>query len=91
MDRVFFAEDFWWIVDFKTAEPKPGEALTAFLEHEVGRYRSQLDQYRSALAALLIDQPDRFETPAATVAPSKTALYFTALAHLETLPSPPLD
>ena len=91
MDRVFFNEDCWWIVDFKTAEPKPGEALAVFLEHEVGRYRGQLDQYRSALAALLSDQPNRFENPAAAGAPSKTALYFTALAHLETLPSPPLD
>ena len=86
MDRVFFNEDCWWIVDFKTAEPKPGEALAVFLEHEVGRYRGQLDQYRSALAALLSDQPNRFENPAAAGAPSKTALYFTALAHLETLP-----
>ena len=86
MDRVFFDEDCWWIIDFKTAEPDPSEAFEDFFEQEVRRYRDQLEQYRSALSALLSDQPNRFGSTAVTTAPIKTALYFTALAHLETLP-----
>jgi ATP-dependent exoDNAse (exonuclease V) beta subunit len=86
MDRVFFSEDCWWIIDFKTAEPDSGEALEDFFEQEVRRYRDQLEQYLSALSALLSDQPNRFGSTAVATAPIKTALYFTALAHLETLP-----
>ena len=85
MDRVFFYRDSWWIVDYKTAEPNPNQAVADFVTQEVSRYRGQLDQYSRALSALLSDQPERFESSASTTAPIKTALYFTALPRLETL------
>ena len=85
MDRVFFSRDSWWIVDYKTAEPDPNQAVADFIAQEVSRYRGQLDQYSSALSALLSDRPERFESSASSKAPIKTALYFTALPLLETL------
>ena len=87
MDRIFFSRDSWWIVDYKTAEPDLNQAVSDFIAQEVSRYRGQLDQYSRALSALLSDQPERFESSASTKAPIKTALYFTALPRLETLPT----
>ncbi|MEC8492997.1 MAG: UvrD-helicase domain-containing protein [Pseudomonadota bacterium] len=87
MDRIFFSRDSWWIVDYKTAEPDLNQAVSDFIAQEVSRYRGQLDQYSRALSALLSDQPERFEGSASTTAPIKTALYFTALPRLETLPT----
>ena len=87
MDRVFFSRDSWWIIDYKTAEPDPNQAVTDFIAQEVGRYRGQLDQYSSALSALLSDRPEHFESSASSTARIQTALYFTALPLLEPLPT----
>ena len=87
MDRVFFYRDSWWIVDYKTAEPNPNQAVADFVSQEVSRYRGQLDQYSSALSLLLSDRPENFESSAMSTSPIKTALYFTGLPLLKALPT----
>ncbi|MEL7044543.1 MAG: 3'-5' exonuclease, partial [Pseudomonadota bacterium] len=69
LDYVFQDESTreFWIVDYKTAEPRPDETPEAFAFAQEERYRAQLETYRSALRA----------TGAETV---RCALYFTALA-----------
>ena len=84
-DRLFRSEDAWWIVDFKTSEPAPGQPQPAFLAEEVLRYRPQLERYREALSALIQQRPETFTAPPNQNLPIKTALYFTALAHFEEL------
>ena len=74
-DRVFFAEDCWWIVDFKTAEPNLAKR-DDFLEHEVGRYRCQLVNIRRPSSVK--DQPNRFETPQPQSAVKNGALFHCA-------------
>ena len=57
------------MVDFKTAIPRDGCDLDAFIGAELGRYRPQLERYGSVVSALF-GQPVRL------------ALYFTALPRL---------
>ncbi|GAB5449862.1 MAG: UvrD-helicase domain-containing protein [Halioglobus sp.] len=51
IDRSFIdsTDDVRWIVDYKTSQPAPGEALQAFLLREATHYREQLLIYREAL------------------------------------------
>ena len=51
LDRTFVDDGKRWIVDFKTSQHQGGD-LQAFLDSEVARYRSQLERYAAALAAV---------------------------------------
>jgi ATP-dependent exoDNAse (exonuclease V) beta subunit len=51
LDRTFVDDGKRWIVDFKTSQHQGGD-LRAFLDSEVARYRSQLERYAYALAAI---------------------------------------
>jgi ATP-dependent exoDNAse (exonuclease V) beta subunit len=58
-----------WIIDYKSAQPRAGQALEEFLQEQTERYRPQLANYARLLQALDARQ-------------SRCALYFTALPHL---------
>jgi ATP-dependent exoDNAse (exonuclease V) beta subunit len=45
IDRTFIDDGIRWIVDYKTSEPRPGDALDSFLVSERERYRPQLQAY----------------------------------------------
>ena len=50
LDRTFVDEEgIRWIIDYKTSSHEGG-AIKDFLESEVIRYRSQLDNYASAMS-----------------------------------------
>ncbi len=83
MDRVFCQDEGWWIIDFKTSMPTSDGQLEEFISEEIQRYRGQLEQYKHALAQLLKEQQKQFQSPAAANLPIKTALFFTAMGHLE--------
>jgi len=51
LDRTFVDDGKRWIIDFKTSQHQGGD-LGAFLDSEVVRYRSQLERYAHALAAI---------------------------------------
>lgn len=72
IDRVLRDEQGGiWIVDYKTAVPKPGEARQHFVERECLQYRGQLLSYRSYVGQLLDND-----------AAIRIALYFTAIPLL---------
>ena len=60
-----YSSNSGWIIDFKTSAHEGG-STTEFLDSEVERYRSQLDRYAVAMAAI----DDR---------PIKVGLYFPLL------------
>ncbi|XOV81820.1 MAG: UvrD-helicase domain-containing protein [bacterium] len=70
LDRSFILQDERWVIDYKTGAPKHAEGIDVFVRAEVARYRQQLRRYKSLLSEL---EP----------LPVRTALYFTALSHLE--------
>ena len=70
IDRTFIEKDRRWIIDYKTGRPGPEETLQTFLAREVSRYMAQLKKYKIVCNAL-------------DPRPITTALYFTALGHLE--------
>lgn len=70
VDRTFVAGGVRWIIDYKLAEPAPGETRQSFLARQRARYQPQLDGY----AALLRHWGGE---------PVRTALYFPLLPHLE--------
>jgi ATP-dependent exoDNAse (exonuclease V) beta subunit len=65
LDRTFIADGARWIIDYKTSSHSGGD-LEGFLENEAGRYREQLQRYKTAVAIT--------ETQ-----PIRTALYFPLL------------
>ncbi len=69
LDRMFVADGYRWIVDYKTAEPVPDENVEGFVARELARYRPQLELYARVAGHLYPE-------------PVKTALYFTALGRL---------
>ncbi|MEO8465231.1 MAG: UvrD-helicase domain-containing protein [Gammaproteobacteria bacterium] len=73
LDRTFVDDGKRWIVDFKTSQHQGGE-LQTFLDSEVARYRSQLERYAHALAA--IDSR-----------PIHLGLYFPLLAEFRAWPA----
>ncbi|MEM6774232.1 MAG: UvrD-helicase domain-containing protein [Pseudomonadota bacterium] len=75
LDYVFQDESTreFWIVDYKTAEPRPDETPEAFAVVQEERYRAQIEAYRRALRAT-------------GAAPVRCALYFTALARHHEVP-----
>lgn len=53
IDRSFVdADGVRWIVDYKTAQPHPGETLDVFYAREREVHREQLEGYRAAVATL---------------------------------------
>jgi ATP-dependent exoDNAse (exonuclease V) beta subunit len=85
LDRVFRTEEAWWIVDFKTSQPQPQQALADFLAEEIARYSPQLRRYEQALQSLVTQCPEIFTPVPLPALPMKTALYFTGISHLEEL------
>ena len=73
VDRSFVADGERWIIDYKSSEPREGEAVAAFLRREEQSYRAQLGVYAAALRAL---DP---------VHPLRLALYFPLLPRLHEL------
>ncbi len=69
LDRTFIDAGERWIIDYKSAEPAPGQALHLFLEEQTALYREQLSNY-----ARIFQQMKPGEI--------RLALFFTALPEL---------
>ena len=69
LDRTFTADGIRWLIDYKTAVPRPGDQVDAFIASERARYRGQLARYATLAEALFGQQP-------------RVAIYFTALPRL---------
>lgn len=63
IDRIFVADGYRWIVDYKTVTLPPNAKATAFLNAKAAEFRAQLERY----AALFAGDPQ----------PLKLAIYFT--------------
>ena len=50
IDRLAFDGQTWWLLDFKTSRPAPGEDWAAFITRETEKYRPQLLAYREMAA-----------------------------------------
>ena len=70
LDRTFVDKGTRWIIDYKTGRPQNSEDQDAFIAREVARYAPQLRKYREICASVYPQ-------------PITTALYFTALSHLQ--------
>ena len=46
IDLLAFDGQTWWLLDFKTSRPAPGEDWEAFISQETEKYRPQLLAYR---------------------------------------------
>jgi ATP-dependent exoDNAse (exonuclease V) beta subunit len=69
LDLLAFDGSTWWLVDFKSSRPRPGENWEDFLLHEQERYLPQLTAYREMTArAKGLSSPEDI----------RLALYFTA-------------
>jgi ATP-dependent helicase/nuclease subunit A len=69
LDLLAFDGSSWWLVDFKSSRPRPGESLDDFLLREQKTYRPQLQAYREMTARLKgMSPPENI----------RLALYFTA-------------
>lgn len=71
IDRTFIDQGSRWIIDYKSSAPRPEERFDSFVSLERERYQAQLDWYAGLLRVM------------APAIPVRTALYFTALDHLE--------
>ncbi|MDG2395875.1 UvrD-helicase domain-containing protein [Candidatus Thioglobus sp.] len=49
IDRLFIESGTLWIVDFKTAEPRPGETTERYIARQRSKYAEQLKLYKEAL------------------------------------------
>ena len=69
IDRLCFDGQTWWLLDFKTSRPAPGEDWEAFITQETEKYRPQLLAYREMAAkAKGIEPPEAI----------RLGVYFTA-------------
>jgi ATP-dependent helicase/nuclease subunit A len=50
IDRLAFDGSHWWLLDFKTSRPAPGQDWETFIAHETEKYRPQLTAYREMAA-----------------------------------------
>lgn len=73
IDRSFVDNGQYWLIDYKSSQPRAGESETDFLARETAHYRDQLQGYQKAVAGM----DDR---------PVVTALYFPLLGKLHRLP-----
>jgi ATP-dependent exoDNAse (exonuclease V) beta subunit len=69
IDLVAFNGQDWWLLDFKTSRPAPGEDWEAFITQETEKYRPQLLAYREMTA-----KAKGIEPPEAV----RLGIYFTA-------------
>ncbi|MFT6277136.1 MAG: ATP-dependent exoDNAse (exonuclease V) beta subunit [Halioglobus sp.] len=76
VDRTFIdtKTGIRWLIDYKNSMPDNGEKRESFFKREVIQYSSQLLQYKDVLREI-------------SDHPINCALYFTALGHLQLLPS----
>jgi ATP-dependent helicase/nuclease subunit A len=51
LDLVVFDGLSWWVIDFKSSRPSPGEAIDDFIARQTDLHRAQLTAYRSMLAS----------------------------------------
>ena len=68
IDRTFIEKNTRWIIDYKSSQPKEGQAINEFLEEEKQKYAAQLQRY------------SKLFTGESNVI--KTALYFPLLPQL---------
>jgi ATP-dependent exoDNAse (exonuclease V) beta subunit len=69
IDLLAFDGKDWWLLDFKTSRPAPGEDWEAFITRETEKYRPQLLAYREMAArAREIEPPETI----------RLGIYFTA-------------
>jgi ATP-dependent exoDNAse (exonuclease V) beta subunit len=69
IDLLAFDGQDWWLLDFKTSRPAPGEDWEAFITRETEKYRPQLLAYREMAArAREIEPPEAI----------RLGIYFTA-------------
>ena len=68
IDRSFVDQGLRWIIDYKLAEPGPGESTQAFAQRQADQYRAQLAHYASLYSHLETETTD-----------IKCALYFPLL------------
>jgi ATP-dependent helicase/nuclease subunit A len=73
IDRLGFDGHTWWLLDFKTSRPAPGEDWEAFITQETEQYRPQLQAYREMAA-----KSKGIEPPEAI----RLGIYFTACRKL---------
>ena len=69
LDFVKQDGDRWWIVDFKTSRPGPGQSEAEFIKQQVEYYRPQLTAYQAMLA----------KVKGVDAARISVVLYFTSL------------
>jgi ATP-dependent exoDNAse (exonuclease V) beta subunit len=69
IDRLAFDGRDWWILDYKTSRPAPGQNWDAFIAQETKKYRPQLLAYREMAA-----KAKGIEPPTAI----RLGVYFTA-------------
>jgi ATP-dependent exoDNAse (exonuclease V) beta subunit len=69
IDRLAFDGKDWWLLDYKTSRPAPGEDWETFLAQESEKYRPQLLAYREMAA-----KAQGIEPPEAI----RLGIYFTA-------------
>ncbi|KJS08945.1 MAG: hypothetical protein VR73_04085 [Gammaproteobacteria bacterium BRH_c0] len=72
IDRCFEDKGVLWIIDYKTAQPLPGESLDAFTARQQAEYREQLERYKAIMA-------NRHNGEI------RTALYFPLIPHFAPL------
>jgi ATP-dependent exoDNAse (exonuclease V) beta subunit len=69
IDRLAFDGNDWWLLDYKSSRPAPGEDWEAFITQETEKYRPQLLAYREMAA-----KAQGIEPPEAI----RLGIYFTA-------------
>ncbi len=75
--------DTWWICDFKTSRPEPGQPIEEFIAHEIELYRPQLMAYREMLAKIgTLPHFSKTSRPETNI---RIGIYLTALPKWEEL------
>jgi ATP-dependent exoDNAse (exonuclease V) beta subunit len=69
IDRLAFDGKVWWLLDYKSSRPAPGEDWETFITQETAKYRPQLLAYREMAA-----KAQGIEPPEAI----RLGIYFTA-------------
>jgi ATP-dependent exoDNAse (exonuclease V) beta subunit len=57
IDRTFIDEQTRWIIDYKTAQPHPGENMDDFLATQQSAHKTQLTRYAQCLIAMGEQRP----------------------------------
>lgn len=76
VDLIAFFEEKWWLIDFKTSGPSPGEDTELFCKKSLARYRPQLLAYREMFSKVKgLEKEDEVEA----------VIYWTPLRHYRRL------